>query len=237
MDAGKKEFSNIYEKLLHIQINLKAPKSQYNEFGNYSYRSCEDIQEALKPLLEEVKAVLLLNDEIVQIGDRHYIRAKATLHDIESQEAVSNTAYARETENKPGRDAAQITGSCSSYARKYALNGLFCIDDAKDPDSAGNQESKSCTSAAGKGQRKSGNRPLVTQQHINAIRKEIERTGAKEAAVCYQYKIKELGSMTVQQFKDAMDIFQGMPDKEPDWQQYQMDFEDVDKYADEVPFK
>lgn len=122
---------NIQEKLLHIQQNLKAPKSQYNKFGDFHYRSCEDIQEAVKPILKDVKAVLLIGDEIVQIGSRFYIKATAALQDVESLEQITNTAFARETDEKPKMDAAQITGSCSSYARKYALNGLFCIDDAK----------------------------------------------------------------------------------------------------------
>lgn len=125
---------NIQEKLLYIQQNLKAPKSQYNKFGDFHYRSCEDIQEAVKPILKDVKAVLLIGDEIVQIGNRFYIKATAALQDVESPEQIINTAFARETDEKPKMDAAQITGSCSSYARKYALNGLFCIDDAKDPD-------------------------------------------------------------------------------------------------------
>nr|DAT53992.1 MAG TPA: ERF superfamily protein [Caudoviricetes sp.] len=124
---------NIYEKLLNIQSQLKAPKSQYNNFGKYSYRSCEDILEGLKPLLKENKATLTINDEIVQIGDRYYVRAIATLW-IEEGDSISATAYAREDETKKGMDLAQITGSTSSYARKYALNGLFAIDDTKDSD-------------------------------------------------------------------------------------------------------
>ena len=107
----------IEEKLWHIQQNLKAPKGQYNKFGDFHYRSCEDIQEAVKPLLKEVKAILLIGDEIVQIGDRFYIKATAALQDIESAERIVNTAYAREVEEKPKMDAAQVTGSCSSYAR------------------------------------------------------------------------------------------------------------------------
>lgn len=124
---------NIYEKLLNIQSQLKAPKNQFNSFGKYNYRSCEDILEGLKPLLKENKATLTINDEIVQIGDRYYVRAIATLW-IEEGDSISATAYAREDESKKGMDLAQITGSTSSYARKYALNGLFAIDDTKDSD-------------------------------------------------------------------------------------------------------
>lgn len=125
---------NVYEKLMNVQAKLKAPKSQRNTFGNYNYRSCEDIVEAAKPLLLEVRATLLLNDEIVQIGDRFYVKATATFTDIEKGEKIEATASAREDETKKGMDLAQVTGSVSSYARKYALNGLFCIDDTKDSD-------------------------------------------------------------------------------------------------------
>lgn len=140
---------NIYEKLLFIQQNLKVPKGQYNEFGNYRYRSCEDIQEALKPLLKECKAVLLLTDDIKPIGERFYIMATAILQDTESSERITNAAYARETDSKPKMDASQITGSCSSYARKYALNGLFCIDDTKDADALENGQAKPQDAAGG----------------------------------------------------------------------------------------
>jgi hypothetical protein len=114
-----------------IQQELKAPKDQKNAFGNYKYRSCEDILEAVKPLLG--KAVLVLCDDIVLIGDRYYVKATATLS-YEEGGVFSATAYARESLDKKGMDSAQITGAASSYARKYALNGLFCIDDTKDPD-------------------------------------------------------------------------------------------------------
>ena len=154
---------NIYEKLLAIQSELKAPKGQYNSFGKYKYRSCEDILEAVKPICAKHKVVLTLSDEIIVLGEglsqsqiikddaeeqethivtrgqRYYIKATATLYNIEADangaiQKVGNTAYAREEENKKGMDGSQITGTASSYARKYALNGLFCIDDTKDAD-------------------------------------------------------------------------------------------------------
>lgn len=128
----------VYDKLLKVQSELKAPKSQYNNFGKYAYRSCEDILESLKPLLAEVKAVVTLEDEITQIGDRIYVKAIATFTDIENAEKVAVSAYAREEENKKGMDGSQITGASSSYARKYALNGLFAIDDNKDSDTTNN---------------------------------------------------------------------------------------------------
>ena len=128
------ETKNVYEKLLSIQTALKAPKNQYNAFGKYNYRNCEDILEAVKPLCKEHKAVLYLTDDIVTVGERYYVQAKAILIDTESNEKLCAIAYAREEETKKGMDGSQVTGASSSYARKYALNGLFDIDDTKDSD-------------------------------------------------------------------------------------------------------
>ncbi|ATC03007.1 ERF family protein [Escherichia coli] len=122
--------TELHKKLRTIQQTLNAPKNQRNNFGGYNYRSAEDILEAVKPLLQSI--TLTVSDEIVLIGNRYYVKATATLSDGEDEIAV--TAYAREEESKKGMDASQLTGATSSYARKYALNGLFCIDDAKDPD-------------------------------------------------------------------------------------------------------
>ena len=148
---------NVYEKLMAVQTKLRAPKGQYNSFGKYSYRSCEDILEALKPLLAEVGAIINITDEIKVIGDnfetmevedkktgeksvrlvgrRFYIEATAMFIDVETGDSIVARALAREDEAKKGMDLAQVTGSVSSYARKYALNGLFAIDDNRDPDS------------------------------------------------------------------------------------------------------
>lgn len=123
--------------LQQIQQKLKAPKNQRNSFGGYNYRSCEDILEALKPVLAEFNTAVLLSDEIVQMGPRWYVKATATLKT--ETESVSVTAYAREAETRKGMDESQITGSASSYARKYALNGLFGIDDTKDADTMDNR--------------------------------------------------------------------------------------------------
>ncbi|ALP03567.1 ERF family protein [Clostridioides difficile] len=139
------ETNNVYIKLVNIQNTLKAPKNQYNNFGKYNYRSCEDILEGLKPILKEEKALVILDDNIVQIGNRFYVEATATLIDAETGEKISTKALAREDETKKGMDLAQVTGSVSSYARKYALNGLFCIDDTKDSDATnkhGNEQKK-----------------------------------------------------------------------------------------------
>lgn len=150
------------EKLLNIQQELKAPKGQYNSFGKYKYRSCEDILESVKPLLKKYKCIITLTDELVVLGDntaihytenyydkdlkkenvrnvvangqRYYIKATVTIYDTDSKDSISNIAYAREEEYKKGMDGSQITGTASSYARKYALNGLFAIDDTKDAD-------------------------------------------------------------------------------------------------------
>ena len=124
----------LLEKLGQIQTKLKAPKNLYNKFGKYNYRNAEGIQEAVKPYIKEYRVVLTLEDHIILIGDRFYVEATARLYDQDSDEQVLITAQAREQESKAGMDSAQITGSTSSYARKYALNGLFLLDDTKDPD-------------------------------------------------------------------------------------------------------
>lgn len=151
----------INEKLLAVQSELKCNKSQYNAFGKYYYRNAEDILEAVKPLLAKVKATITINDEIVNIANRVYVKATAKIIDIESGEVVETNAYAREPENKKGLDESQITGSTSSYARKYALNGLLLIDDTKDSDYAPDSNSKPATAPK--------NKPLSkeTQEEIN----------------------------------------------------------------------
>ena len=130
----EKKEKTIYEKLLSVQNELKAPKDKRNDFGGFNYRSCEAILEAVKPLLQEQGLMLTIKDEVVNIGDRYYVRATVLLDDISSNGEIAITALAREEEAKKGMDASQITGTASSYARKYALNGLFLIDDTKDAD-------------------------------------------------------------------------------------------------------
>ena len=130
----EKKEKTIYEKLLAVQNELKAPKDKRNNFGGYNYRSYEGILEAVKPLLQEQGLMLTIKDEVVNIGDRYYVRATVLLDDISSNGEIAITALAREEEAKKGMDASQITGTASSYARKYALNGLFLIDDTKDAD-------------------------------------------------------------------------------------------------------
>lgn len=144
---------NIKQKLMHIQNELKAPKNQYNDFGKYNYRNCEDILEAVKPICMKYNTTVIIGDEIVIIGDRYFVKATVKLLDCESDDFLYTTAFAREEANKKGMDASQVTGATSSYARKYALNGLFNIDDTKDADtdehtlsiiSAKEKEAKQC---------------------------------------------------------------------------------------------
>jgi hypothetical protein len=129
--------------LVKIQAELKAPKNQTNAFGKYKYRSAEDIVEAVKPILNKYGTALVISDEVVQVGDRIYVKATATLLDG-TDESISVSGFAREEEVKKGMDSAQITGSASSYARKYALNGLFAIDDTKDSDATNNHQDELC---------------------------------------------------------------------------------------------
>jgi len=142
MTETSKKDASLVQKLARIQRELKAPKNQYNSFGKYNYRNCEDIMEAVKPFLEDL--ILIVSDDIVQVGERYYVKATASLIDT-NEKVLSNTAFARESETKAGMDSAQITGAASSYARKYALNGLLAIDDTKDADSQDNSQKTKAT--------------------------------------------------------------------------------------------
>jgi len=146
------------KELIKIQSELKAPKNQRNSFGNYNYRSCEDILEALKPLLLENECCLILRDEMVEIGGRVYVKATATLTKGDASIGPGSVAYAREPEDRKGMDASQITGAASSYARKYALNGLFLIDDTRDADA---------TNEHGKGKKESSTKPPVNVEALS----------------------------------------------------------------------
>ena len=155
------------KELINIQSELKAPKSQFNSFGKYHYRNAEDILEAVKPLLKKNNCHLTITDEIILIGDRYYVKATAEI--TNGTEVVVTSALAREEESKKGMDSAQITGATSSYARKYALNGLFCIDDTKDSDynnqgDKGAQESAKQVSAPTKDVKQAPNIPTITEE-------------------------------------------------------------------------
>lgn len=162
--------SSLLQYLSQIQSELKAPKGQRNTFGKYNYRSCEDILEAVKPLLTERGLVLLITDDIVQIGERYYVRATATIYDSEGS-FISNSALAREEAVKKGMDASQITGATSSYARKYALNGLFAIDDTKDADATNRGQDEPRTTAKSQQQTANSQAPAFTDEIRNTLAK------------------------------------------------------------------
>ena len=187
---------NIYEKLLNVQTELKAPKGQFNAFGKYKYRSCEDILEALKPVLNKYKLTFFINDEIVEVNNRNYVKATITIINIEKpDEQIQTSALAREEEIKKGMDGSQITGASSSYARKYALNGMFMIDDTKDSDST-NTHGKDKTEQE------------KAQNFLNSRNGMIEKLseyvkGDKLERMLKNYGVNELFEMKDEQLKDA----------------------------------
>ena len=185
---------SIYEKLSIIQSELKAPKGQYNSYGGYKYRSCEDILEAVKPHLKANNCVLTINDEIVTVGERYYIKATACLTAADdTAEMVTNTAYAREEETKKGMDGSQITGTASSYARKYALNGLFLIDDTKDADT---DEHAKQTGAEPKEEKK------ASDKQVELMRKIAEEQGKA-------FDETKARNMTMKQASDLISKYKG----------------------------
>ena len=162
----------IFEKLGAVQAALKAPKNQFNKFGGYKYRNCEDILEAVKPLCVANKCMIYLSDEICQTADRLYVKSTAHFCDVETEKELVATAFAREEESKKGMDGSQVTGASSSYARKYALNGLLCIDDTKDSDTTnvGSDAEKQPSAAAPKPS--AGNRQAAKQAEVQASQAE-----------------------------------------------------------------
>ena len=189
---------NIYEKLLKAQVELKAPKGQYNSFGKYKYRSCEDILESLKPVLDKFKLTLFIKDDVIEVNTRNYVKATIVLVNIEKpDEIIETSALAREEETKKGMDGSQITGASSSYARKYALNGMFMIDDTKDSDS---------TNTHGKEETKTDEEKK--QAFLNSKEGMIERlkeslSSDKLKKVLSAYNVNELWEMTTEQLKGA----------------------------------
>ncbi|WDD89083.1 ERF family protein [Fusobacterium nucleatum] len=187
---------NIYEKLLNVQTELKAPKGQFNAFGKYKYRSCEDILEALKPVLNKYKLTFFINDEIVEVNNRNYVKAIITIINIEKpDEQIQTSALAREEETKKGMDGSQITGASSSYARKYALNGMFMIDDTKDSDS---------TNTYGKDKTEQEKVKDFLNSRNGMIEKLSEYVkGDKLERMLKNYGVNELFEMKDEQLKDA----------------------------------
>lgn len=182
----------LLEKLLAIQIELKAPKNQYNSFGKYKYRNCEDILEAVKPLCLKNKAVLTISDEIKNENGRFYVKAIATLHDTESDETILVSAFAREVENKTGMDGSQVTGASSSYARKYALNGLFAIDDTKDSDTTNTGDKGEEKPKSGQAVEKKETKPQETVEPIKMTLEEAKALRAKNGLELDRFPTEQL---------------------------------------------
>ena len=210
----------VHEKLLKIQSSISVPKNQHNKFGNYDYRSCEDILSTLKPILQTHKCTVTVNDDLIFIGNRYYIKATATLVDCESGESVSNQSFAREEESKKGMDSSQITGTASSYARKYALNGLLLLDDVKDADtnenqqqgqSAGankNQQKRQGTAGSNQNSRDSTRNKLIDKKTLDVLRKRLADNHIDEKKVCGIYKISELWKLSVEQYEHLDKYFE-----------------------------
>ena len=189
------------EKLTKIQSELKAPKKQYNTFGKYNYRSCEDILDALKPLLAKYNASVTIADDIVLIGTRFYVKATAIFTDNETGKTASATAFAREPESKKGMDESQITGTASSYARKYCLNGLFLIDDTKDADTDENRNEQTARQARQKPKQEkpkqeAPKQPVEKEFNPSAVTERQAKLNAIKS-LCQQGKISEQGIINV----------------------------------------
>ena len=199
---------SIYAKLSIIQQQLIAPKNQYNSFGKYNYRSCEDILEGLKPCMKETKTAVTVTDEVVLVGERYYIKATATLHDSETGESVSNTAYAREEDAKKGMDASQVTGSTSSYARKYALNGLFCIDDVKDADTRDNRQKEAEEQQKAEQQQKEIENSVISEVKVKALLARCEMEGVDPDKIKKLYKIKDFSELTEVKYRNISDFWE-----------------------------
>lgn len=174
------------KELILIQQELKAPKSHRNNFGNYNYRNCEDILEAAKPLCKKHDVTLVITDDIVQVGDRYYIKATATISNKE--ESVSVSAFAREAETKKGTDESQITGAASSYARKYALNGLFLIDDTKDADSDENKKESDNKAKAGVN--------MATEEQLEEIIELCNSVNYSPDTIAKTFKVKDIEELS-----------------------------------------
>lgn len=201
---------NVWQKLNKVQTDLKAPKGQFNKFGNYKYRSCEDILEGLKPLLKEVGAIVLLSDSIEFVEGRYYVNARAQFVDTDTAEKIEVSALAREEDSKKGMDSSQLTGSTSSYARKYALNGLFCIDDTKDADTL-NQGSQPST------QVKKNGFTGVTKQHLKVLFELGIQKGYSENIVRQQI-VKKFNKtaeeITLAEYNHILQGYEKLQDKE-----------------------
>lgn len=194
----------ICRKLASIQEELFVPKGNKNSFGNYNYRTCEDILKAVKPLCSKNNCVLKMDNDLVEVAGRVYVRATVKLFDCESGQCAISRAIAREPESKKGMDEAQVTGASLSYARKYALAGLFCIDNEKDADVTNKQSKEEET------------HDTVSAQQLNAIYKELERTGISESKILDFIKKKHLEEATQEDYLLIMKKLNVTPDKAPE---------------------
>lgn len=210
---------NEMKKLIAIQSELKAPKGQYNSFGKYKYRSAEDILEAVKPICVKHEVLLTLTDSIELIGERYYIKATARVTD--GKESVEATAYAREDLDKKGMDGSQITGTASSYARKYALNGLFCIDDTKDADTdefaektQGKPQGKASDAKKDADAKKKLETTAISAGEAKTLKSLISITGTDEAKLLKSYKAATIEALTKAQWAQAVKILSDRQEKQ-----------------------
>lgn len=194
-ELAREDHIAIVDRLMSVQSELKAPKGQYNNFGKYKYRSCEDILEAVKPLLVKYGLALTITDEVVLIGERYYIKATAEVRDRDG-ESISNCAFARESFEKKGMDESQITGTASSYARKYALNGLFLIDDTKDADT----DEYTNQNAPRYADRKKEGLAYIDRDKVKTLRADIEAGVINEDALLNHFHVDKLEHITDAQY-------------------------------------
>lgn len=217
-------------ELLNIQQELKAPKDKYNKFGGFPYRNASGILEAVKPLLKKYKCIITLHDEIALLGDRFYIHSVVTLVN-ESGDKVEADGWAREQENKAGMDAAQLTGACSSYARKYALCGLFAIDDSElDPDTMDNREPEVQADSKTEAQQK----PIVQNKEKESLHEASEKweqaiqwcieKNAQPALLRKWYQISEEDEIKLRNAISVRKLSAGDPNKEKDIIEFQKEF-------------
>lgn len=200
---------SLLDKLQKVQSEMKAPKNLYNSFGKYKYRNAEGILETFKPFGAKYNLVLQLNDAVYETASANYIMATAILTDVETGESIKNNALAREAIEKKGMDDSQITGTASSYARKYALNGLFLLDDTKDADTDEYHMQNSDDKLTEK-----NIKDKVTKVEIDRINEELSRTGTDIKKIFNSFKIKKLEDMTMVQYQTCINKFKATPTKE-----------------------
>ena len=198
---------SITEKAMRIQTEIKAPKNLYNSFGKYKYRNAEGICEAVKPFLQKEKCALTLDDEIVEVGGRVYVKATATLIDCETEDTFKTSAYARESLEKKGMDDSQITGTASSYARKYALNGLFLLDDTKDADTDEYKQQIEEKKAQEQDEKKTEEvgKMKIAAVKVQILKKKCADDGVPESKIMELCKVKKLEDITEAKFRNIID--------------------------------